>query len=262
MTPYRRSAALITGATGGLGEAFAELLAARGTPLVLTARGVEALEALAARLIERHGVEVTVIPADLARPEAAEALHAEVHARGLRIELLVNVAGFGLKEGFLSHTWADEARQLQVNVSSLVALCHHFGTEMAAAGHGGIINLASVASLYPFPGSAVYGGTKSFVLSFSQALGRELAPGGVHVLAVCPGPVATSFFSRIGARPASWMLDAPDKVVADAMRAYDRRRAVVFPGRVAVPLAAFLSRWLSYGARTRIGAFMVRLVFK
>jgi uncharacterized protein len=136
----------------------------------------------------------------------------------LRVDLLVNNAGFSLSGAFLSHALAEEQQQINVDVNALVALTHFFLKGMVARRTGAVINLASITSFLPITYSAIYAACKSFMLSFSEALGRELAAHGVHVLAVCPGPVATKFYDRIGANPPRKALDTPEQIVADALR--------------------------------------------
>jgi short-subunit dehydrogenase len=146
-------------------------------------------------------VNVVVVTADLSQPHGALDLHAEIVPRGLTVDLLVNNAGFGLTGPFLSHALREEEAQVQVNVTSLMVLTNLFAPAMAERSRGGIINIASLAAFQPQFNSPVYAAGKSLVLLFSEALWLELAPRSVHVLAVCPGPVVTGFFERIGSKP-------------------------------------------------------------
>jgi short-subunit dehydrogenase len=201
MFDYRDATALITGASSGIGEAFAASLAARATNLILVARTKPKLEELARRLAKEHRVRTATIEADLGDPEAPASIGRRVEEFGWSVDLLVNSAGFGLGGSFLAHDLGKELRQIRVDVEAVVALTHLFVRGMVARGSGGVINVASITSYLPMAYSAVYAASKSFVLSFSEALGREVAPGGVHVLALCPGPVATRFYDELGAEP-------------------------------------------------------------
>jgi short-subunit dehydrogenase len=178
---YRDATALITGASSAIGEAFASALAARGMHLIVVARTKPKLEALAQRLAKQHGIQATTIEADLADPAAAQRIHARVDELGLRVDLLVNNAGYGLGGPFLDHDLTQELDQIGVDVGAVVALTHLFAREMVARRAGGVINLASITSFLPMPYSAVYGASKSFVFSFSEARGREVAAAGVGV---------------------------------------------------------------------------------
>jgi short-subunit dehydrogenase len=261
MADCRYSTALITGASSGIGEAFASALARRGINLILVARTKPKLDELAQRLTSRHRVQATVIEADLTDPKAPERLHARVTELGLRVDLLVNNAGFGLGGAFLSHDLSHEEQQINVDVRALVALTHLFVRDMVARRKGSVINLASITSFLPIAYSAVYAASKSFVLSFSEALGREVAADGIHVLAVCPGPVATKFYERIGANPPRNALDAPEQIVAGALRALDRGRSVVVPGRFMMRMLVFAMRLLPRSMNARIGEGIGREYF-
>jgi short-subunit dehydrogenase len=261
MFQYNNSTALITGASSGIGEAFASSLAARGMNLILVARTKPRLEELARRLAEEHRVQATVIAADLADPEAPGRIRARVDELGLGVDLLVNNAGFGLGGSFLAHDLAKELEQVTVDVGAVVALTHFFARDMVARRQGGVINLASITSYLPMAYSAVYAASKRFVLSFSEALGREVAEAGVHVLALCPGPVATRFYEQLGANPPRKALDTPDQIVAEALDAFDRRQSVVIPGRFRIRLLVFATRFLPRAINARIGEKIARQYF-
>jgi len=192
--------ALITGASTGIGELLARKLAQDGHDVVLVARSAAKLEALSQKLEAEHGVSAHVIVADLADPAAAANIYAETVARNLSVHILVNNAGFGSTGGFLDLDLEAEARMLQVNVASLLALTHSFGRGMRARGAGRILNIASTAAFQPGPYMATYYATKAFVLSFSLALSHELRGTGVTVTCHCPGPTDTEFAERAGIR--------------------------------------------------------------
>jgi hypothetical protein len=254
MFVYRDSTALITGASKGLGKVFAETLAARGMNLVLVARSGDALQALAADLTARYGVKSIALNADLGDTSAATQIAEELERRGIQVDLLINNAGLGLTGSFLSHDLRKMQSEIQVNVQALAALSHLFGSGMAKRGRGGIINLASNASFQPIPFMATYAATKAFVLHFSEALQFELAGSGVHVMAACPGPTATSFFDGVSTNVSPGNMDRPESVVQKTLDAFDRRKAVVYPGRAGVRAATWLSRLLPRALVVRIAA--------
>ena len=244
MFDYSGSTALVTGASKGLGAAFAEALAQRGMNLVLVARSTGELNALSTRLCAKYQVQRTVISIDLADPSSPRKIAEELERRGIQVDLLVNNAGFGLSGKFLSHDSKQKQAEVEVNIQALVALTHHFGRAMVARGKGGIINVASNASFQPVPYMATYAATKAFVLHFSEAIRHELVGSGVQVMATCPGPTATSFFDGTSTHMSPNDMDSSESVVRGTLRAFDRERAVAYPGRRSVRLASLLPRLL------------------
>ena len=218
----RGGTALITGASSGLGVEFARRFAARGSNLVLVARRVDRLEQLATELRTAAGVEVDVVRADLGVPGAAAALQREIAERGIRITSLVNNAGFGSHVAF-DH--ADPARmtgEIQLNVLTLVELSRAFLPQLLQ-GHGALVTVASTAAYQPTPGMAVYGATKAFVLSFTEALWAEARGTGLRVLAVSPGSTKTEFFDVVGTEAASvGRQQTAGQVIDTAFRELDR----------------------------------------
>jgi len=186
MFAYRDSTALITGASKGLGAAFAKELASRGMNLVLVARSIDTLHDLADSLGAQYGVRCVVLQADLATSDAVKRIVTELGSLDLKIDLLINNAGLGLTGDFLSHDLAEELASIQVNVQALVGLSHALGAKMVSRGTGGIINLASNSAFQPLPHMATYAAAKAFVLHFSEALKFELRGRGVQVMAVLP----------------------------------------------------------------------------
>ncbi len=184
---------LITGASSGIGEAFAHELAARGDRLILVARREDRLNALATDLHAKHGVECVVIAADLSLADSAAKLFAETERRGLSVDLLINNAGFGKYGALEAHPLAAYDEMIQLNVTALVDLSYLYLAGMRARKHGGILNVASVAGFPPTPYLAVYGATKAFVVSFSQALAVEAADAGIRVSVLCPGSTISEF---------------------------------------------------------------------
>lgn len=193
--------ALVTGASSGIGKAFAELLAAKGYAVVLTARRSERLDALAAELQQRHGVSTHTIVADLSQPDAPQHIAADLASRGLVIDVLVNNAGYGVPGSYANVSWDDHARFMQVMVTAVLDLTYRLLPGMIERGWGRIINIASVAGMVPAPaGHTLYGASKSFLIRFSEALSAENAPKGVHVTAVCPGFTWSEFHDVTGTR--------------------------------------------------------------
>jgi uncharacterized protein len=189
------STALVTGASSGIGAAVATELASRGYPLILVARREERLHTLATELSSEHGTDAEVITADLGDEGERARLEEEVRSRGRTVEVLVNNAGFGHQADFARSPRERMVEMVRVNVETVVDLTGRFLTPMVERGRGSVINIASSAAFQPMPGSAVYGASKSFVLSFSEAIRTELRGTGVTVTAVCPGPVRTEFMA-------------------------------------------------------------------
>ena len=194
----RSKTALITGASSGIGEAFAEIFAANGFDLVITARRELRLQALAERLTREHGVQVHIVPADLASPGAAAALCDEIASRGLTVDALVNSAGFGVPGKYVEAQWGTYEEMLQVMVVALSELTRRLLPGMIERGYGRIVNVASTAGLAPSGAGALYGAAKTFVVTFSRSLSREVARHGVLVTAVCPGLTDTDFHRAPG----------------------------------------------------------------
>jgi short-subunit dehydrogenase len=221
--------ALITGASSGIGEAFAHALAARRDDLVLVARSAGRLETLAAALSAKHGVRAHALPCDLADPNAVPALVAELSARELTVATLINNAGFGSHGEFASLDAAHERNEVLVNALAPVVLTRALLPAMIARGSGAIVNVASTAAFQPVPYMAVYGATKAFLLSFSEALAEEVRAHGVRVVALCPGQTDTPFFEGIDeARVGRARTTA--QVVRTALRALDGGKVVAIDG--------------------------------
>ena len=249
-SPKTSGHALVTGASSGIGAAIAREYANRGIPLILTARRIERLESLAIELGTK--VDVVVLAADLADPAAPAALHAEVVARGLHVAHLVNNAGYGVPGRYLSSDWRTHADFLQVMVAAVCELTHRFLPAMEAAGHGRIVNVASLAGLVPASaGHTLYGAAKSFLIRFSESLALEVAERGVHVCALCPGFTYTEFHDvngmreRVSKLPKLLWLDA-DQVARIGLDAVERGRTRCVTGG-ANHVIAGLSKYLPDG---------------
>jgi short-subunit dehydrogenase len=241
---------LITGASAGLGVEFARQCAARGEALALVARRRDRLENVAAEL----GGAIHIFVADLARAGAAASLIAEIEAEGLSVGTLINNAGFGLAGKFMSHPLDRQSEMIDLNVRTLVELCHLVLPAMRTRGAGAICNLASTAAFQPGPNMAVYYATKAFVLSFTEALHHELKSSGIKVSALCPGPTATEFGTVAGANTSAkvdWISADAASVVRAGLKGLDRNKAVVIPGWTN-KTTANLSRFLPRAAMRRI----------
>ena len=189
---------LVTGASTGIGAEFARQFAARGHDLVVVARSADRLEELAAQLRAAHGVEVTVLAMDLSVPTAAGELWQRTNCLGLEIDVLVNNAGFGTHGEVADGDPQRLEDAIELNCRTLVGATARYLPQMRARGGGTIINIASTAAFQPLPKMAVYGATKAFVLSFTEAVWAEERKHGVRVLAVCPGLTDTPFFELAG----------------------------------------------------------------
>jgi uncharacterized protein len=231
----QRGAALITGASSGIGREIAKLAAADGHPLVLVARRSEVLERVAAELEAAHRVACTVVTADLADPAAPARIFERCERSGVEVEVLVNNAGFGVWGRFVETELDREIEMVQVNVVAPMHLTKLFAPAMVRRGRGRILNVASTAAFQPGPLMAVYYASKAFVLSFSEAIANELAGTGVTATALCPGPTRSEFQKRAdieGARLVSAWVKMADPVAVARLgwAAMKRGRHVVVPG--------------------------------
>lgn len=198
MEDLKGKTALVTGASSGLGVAFARHLAAMGADVVITARRAENLDEVRRELTDRYHVRVTVIVLDLSEPGAAAQLFAETEGRGQAIDILVNNAGGGLHQRFAETEWERLARQIQLNVVTLTELTHLFVRAMLGRGHGHVLNVASIGAYTPTPFYATYSAGKAFVRDFTEALAYELAETEVRVCSLCPGGTLTEFHQAAG----------------------------------------------------------------
>ncbi|WP_051813422.1 SDR family NAD(P)-dependent oxidoreductase [Streptomyces sp. NRRL S-340] len=257
---YRAQTVLLTGASSGIGAAFAKALAARGSNLVIVARRAERLASMADELRRTTDARIEAIPTDLSAPAAASELHQEIADRGIHITSLINNAGFGSFAMFPGTDPERLAAEIAVNVTAPVHLTAAFLPQMRNAGNGFIINLASVSAYLPSPRMAVYGATKAFALSFTESLWAELRGTPLTVFAVSPGATGTEFTTGMG--PDAGVLTAgklrtPEDVVTTALHHLERRDPgpAVIDGR-ANRLGVLMSRFMS---RRRSALMMARV---
>lgn len=235
---YANRSALVTGASAGIGAAFARELAARGASLVLTARRAERLESLAKDLRMQHGIHTECIVADLADPAGVEKLCVEIAHRGIAIDILVNNAGYGVPGSFLAPTWQTHADFFRVLMTAPCELAYKLLPGMQQRGYGRILNIASLAGHIPgSAGHTLYGASKAFLIKFSQSLALENTTTGVNVCAVCPGFTYSEFHDVTGTRGVvskmpKWMWMAADEVARIGVDAAERGQVVCVTGRV------------------------------
>jgi short-subunit dehydrogenase len=249
--------ALVTGASAGIGAAFAVALAARGYGLLLTARRADRLEALAGALRQAHGVSVDVCPLDLAEPDAPARLVDWVGGR--RVDVLVNNAGYGVPGRYGDADWPTHARFLQVMVTAVCEVTHRLLPDMLARGYGRIIHVASLAGHVPAPaGHTLYAASKAFLIRAAEALHAEYAPRGIHCTAVCPGFTYTEFHDVLGTRDRvnrlpRWVWQSAPEVVEEGYAAVMRGTPVHITGR-GNRLMAWLTRVVSPATARRMVA--------
>ncbi len=260
---------LITGASSGIGRALARRICVEARRVILVARRTDRLESLAQELLQvRIGLEVDVVTCDLADAAAVDLLCDRLVEEG-GVDVLVNNAGFGDRARLEDAQLPKLQQMIAVNVTAVVQLTHRLVLGMVQRGHGGVLNVGSVLGHLYQPGVATYAGTKHFIAGFSDALRSEVASAGVTVTQVCPGPVATEFREIAGGKgglnpsPDALRIDA-DTCADEALRAFRRGRAVVFPGRlnrllmrIASVLPRFVLRWIMARSGSKIRAGML-----
>lgn len=237
--------ALITGASAGLGEEYARQWAPRCKRMVLVARRVDRLQALAESLRQQHDLCVHVVESNLIEPAAREALFSQLQEMAWHPDLLINNAGMGDYGSFVDASWDKLQDMMRLNMEALTHLTALFVPSMRQQRRGAIVQISSLASILPIPDFAVYAATKAYVTSFTEALRIELREDGIRVLAVCPGPVHTEF-GQVASRAAGASFDgmresfyvSKEQVVAETLRAVDADEARVYPGKK-IALAAW-----------------------
>ena len=255
-----RGTALITGASAGIGEAFAHLLAAEGFNLVLTARRTDRLEALQASLAnDTPSIEVKTISMDLGEAEGAQRLCEEIEHLDVEIDLLINNAGVVTRQALMD-THQDEVQQLlTLNITALTHLTHHFLQKMRHRDHGRILNVASVAAFLPLSGADIYAASKAYVLSLSEALSEQLRGTGVSVTALCPGLTATDMVGELLTKVPSFIVQSSEDVAREGFDALMNREAVRISGQannLALTWAKHQPRWLMRGLGGIMSKFM------
>ncbi|MCW5961098.1 MAG: SDR family oxidoreductase [Pyrinomonadaceae bacterium] len=258
-------ATLITGASGGIGEAFARKLAAKGHNLVLVARTENKLAAICDELKSEFEIEAHYIAVDLTEFQSDTQLFAETEKHGLEIDCLINNAGYGTIGDFSDLDLENELRMITLNIMALVALTHRYLAPMRERREGVIINVSSTASFQPIPYFATYAATKAFVTSFSEAIAEENRKFGIRILNLCPGPTETGFFeaakmdSKAKKAFASKGIQTPEDVVDTALEAIDRGKTTVISGWVNYVISIFgyaapdwlVSRFMARQLRSR-----------
>jgi len=246
--PTAGSAALVTGASSGIGKAIATQLAERGHHLVLVARREDRLRELATELATAYGIRAEAVACDLADAEARATVPARVSELGIEVEVLVNNAGFGTAGPFVEQEVETEIAQLRILCEAVIDLTGRFAPAMVERGRGAILTIASSSGFQPLPNTAGYGAAKAWAVSFSEALHQELRSQGVAVTAACPGPVKTEFFDVSGPHPVEDFFPkcihlSAERCAKDALAALDRNQRLVVPGPL--PLRAFMhsNRW-------------------
>ncbi|MGH3242840.1 MAG: SDR family NAD(P)-dependent oxidoreductase [Spirillospora sp.] len=245
--------ALVTGASSGIGESFARLLAGRGTDLVIVARRAERLDDLARELVERYRVAVEVLAADLTDPLQRSEVEGRLSADP--VELLVNNAGHGAFGAFAETPLDVQVAQIELNVTAVVRLTHAVLPGMVERGRGGVLNVAAMSGFAPSPGSATFGATKSYVASFSESLHAEVAAKGVHVTALCPGFTRTDEVVHDRPVPSNLLWLRRDDVARAGLDAVATGRALCIPGvqyKAAFPALRLVPRPLLRAAVNRV----------
>ncbi len=244
-----RKTALITGASGGIGEALARTLAQHGYDLILVARTMGKLEALGAELSAKNGIQTTSISSDLSAFDASEKLIAELETRNLNVDVLVNNAGFGEYGEFATGDPIKQQQMISLNILTLTMLTRHLLPKMLERKFGRVMNVASTAAFMPGPLMSVYYASKAYVLSFSEALGEELLGTGVTVTALCPGPTESDFQARAAMQDSKLVqgktLMTSREVAEQGVAALERGQRVVIPGimnQIQAQAARFLPR--------------------
>jgi short-subunit dehydrogenase len=233
--PSPSGAALVTGASSGIGAAIARELASRGHAVTLVARREERLRTLATDLTAEYDSEAAAIACDLSDPADRERLATVIGGTGRAVEILVNNAGFGSRGEFITNDRGRQLDMVRTNIEAVVDLTSRFLPGMVERRRGAVINIASVAAFQPIPGAATYAASKAFVLSFSEAIRTEQRGSGVSVTAVCPGPVRTEFTDAAGMSGVEddtpdllWM--SADDIAREAVQGADHDKRVVVPG--------------------------------
>lgn len=245
---------LITGVSGGIGKELADRFAKDGYNMVLVARSEDKIQHLAQEYQERYSIQTTVIAKDIAAPGVPQDILAELKEKGIEIDYLVNNAGFGLFGAFKETDLDKETNMIDVNIKALTIMTKLFLPDMIKRGQGGILNVASLVGFLPGPMMAVYYATKSYVLSFTEALEDEVKGTGVTVTALCPGLTSTGFVGRAGmgaSKLTKGSIMEAGQVAEEGYRGFMRGKTIIMPG-FKNRLFAFVPRVLPRKVITRI----------
>lgn len=233
MHKFTGKTALVTGASSGIGESFARILAKSGANLILVARREERLTKLSEALREEFNVTVDVIAQDLCVPNVSEALFQKTNSMGRQVDILINNAGFGIHGDFLAMSQASHHQMINLNITALNDLTYFYGQDMAKRGEGYILLVSSIAGFLPVPRFASYAATKNYVLALGEALGKELKTKGVTVTTLCPGGTLTEFMDVSGQqmdKMRSMAMMSSDKVAKTGLKALSRKKRIIVPG--------------------------------
>lgn len=247
--------ALITGASAGLGAEFARQLASKGKDLILVARRAEPMEALARELTDDFNVNVDIILSDLSTSDATTKLYEEVSRRELTVDYLINNAGAYGPDLLDDRDWPAQQKYIELMMTSVAGMCHHFIPPMQRRGFGRVLNVASVAGHFSVAGDTSYGPTKAYLIALSKGLSATVRQDGVNVLALCPGLTHTDFHQaaelmKMKNRSPSFIWYDANVVIREGLAALEKGKAVYISGR--------LYRWVIPLLRTRLGVWIMR----
>lgn len=256
----KKDYALITGASSGIGEAFARLLASKNKPLVLIAQNEDKLKTLAAELRDKHNIDVRFIASDLARSKTLPELPGKLKRMGITIDILVNNAGFGKYKAEHKIRYEDSLNMVNLNCRTLLGLTKLFLPEMLTRKKGAIINIGSASGFFPVPYMATYAATKAFVISFSEALAEEVKDNGVRIVCACPGATSTNFQNRAGINASEhrnlMRLNDPFTVAEQTIEALKNGKTLVI-----IDNSSFLAKYaLLFAPRNLLAKFGKRLM--
>ncbi|MDG5766825.1 SDR family oxidoreductase [Balneolales bacterium ANBcel1] len=260
MDYFKSKKVLVTGASSGIGVAFARYLSIWGAELIITSRRKDRLEQLAAELREEHDAEVTVIAADLSDPDGARLLSDQLDKKGISVDILINNAGFGYNGRFEDAPLETYEQMMQVNMNSLVTLTRTLLPGMLERNHGGVLNVASMAGFLPIPYFGVYSATKQFVINLSWSLWHELKHTGVRVSVLCPGPVNTEFMDVAGvdkAKSAFRGLQQADEVALRGLKGLAADQGMTL-SRPLLRIPLLLSKWIPIKIGLMIGELAMK----
>ena len=229
MNIFKDKTILITGASSGIGECFAENLNKMGAKLVLTARSEDKLLTMASSMNDAH-----VIAGDLSKKEFPQELYNKINEMNINVDIVINNAGFGYSGKFLDNPMNNYDEMINLNIGSLTHLTHLFLKDMVKNNSGGIINISSLASFQPIPYFSIYAATKAFVTSFTLSLYEEYREKNIKILGVCPGYTKTNFNKRaqMDSKPVAGYLMSSQEVVDESLRAYQKGKFIIINGKI------------------------------